>query len=293
MKKLLATLTLTMIALTIIGYSYANSNGGINANPNKNLDIAFISVTTSDNEAETDIATLIAQITPEGKTINAYITNAYPNYEAYITYTTQNRDKKPARFDSLTITNPNPDALEITTTDHTYTWLQPSQTIQGTTTIRILQTAKENQQYTFQIIMGLSSKEEKPRTVGFWTQQFSAAITQTESKQQIPPATLEQYLNQITSQSKIFKFTGTQKQKFQQALNILEPKHSSMEAKLKAQLLALWLNYVAAWTEGYTLEGMTAQQIIQDSENALLNHQTSQYEYWKNLCAKFNNLGET
>jgi hypothetical protein len=89
----------------------------------------------------------------------------------------------------------------------------------------------------------------------------------------------------------IFKFTGTQKEKFQQALNILSPPtSSSMEAKLKAQLLALWLNYMAGWTGGYKYGGKTAQQIIQGSENALTNHQTSQYEYWKNMCDGFNNI---
>jgi hypothetical protein len=68
------------------------------------------------------------------------------------------------------------------------------------------------------------------------------------------------------------------------------PKGSKMEDKLKAQLLALWLNYVAGWTEGYTLNGMTAWQIIQGSETALQNNQTSQYQYWKNLCEEFNNI---
>ena len=64
-----------------------------------------------------------------------------------------------------------------------------------------------------------------------------------------------------------------------------------MEAKLKAQLLALWLNYVSDYSNGYTYQGKTAQQIIQGSENTLLNHQTSKYEYWKNMCDGFNKLG--
>jgi hypothetical protein len=49
---------------------------------------------------------------------------------------------------------------------------------------------------------------------------------------------------------------------------------------------------MAGWTGGYKYGGKTAQQIIQGSENALTNHQTSKYEYWKNLCDGFNNLGE-
>jgi hypothetical protein len=291
MKKPTAMLTLTIIALLTVGYSYACKNGGINIKPNK-FDAAFTNVIANDNEAEIDVAITSAQITPDGNTINVYVLNAYPGYEAYITYTIQNMGKMPANFNSLTITNPNPEALEITTTDHTGTWLQPDQTTQGTTTIRILEEAKQNWQYQFQISMGMSFQENYPKSLGFWKQQFSTNLDK-RGKPQIHAQTLEQYLNQITSQSQIFEFTGIQQQKLQQALNILEmPRHPKMEDKLKAQLLALWLNHVAGWTEGYTLNGMTAQQIIEGSEDALLKHQTNKYEYWKNLCDKFNNIGE-
>jgi hypothetical protein len=288
----MAMLILTMIALLTMGYSYASQYGGINVMEG-NFDIAFTDVIANDNEAEMDVATTLAQIAQDGNVINVYILNVYPGYEAYIIYTIQNKGQIPARFDSLTIKNPNPEALKITTTDHTYTWLQPGQTVQGTTTIQILEEADENQQYTFQIIMGLSSKEEKPRTVGFWKQQFSAALTQTESQLQMSPETLENWLDQISAKSNVMKFTGSKEEKFQQALNILQMQNRpGMEDKLKAQLLALWLNYIARWTEGYTLNGMTAWQIIQGSENALQNKQTTQYQYWKDLCESFNKLGE-
>jgi hypothetical protein len=292
MKKLVVMLTLTIIALLTVGYGYACKNGGINIKPNK-FDVAFTNVIASDNEAEMDVAITSAQITPDGNTINVYILNAYPGYEAYITYTIQNKGKMPAHFISLTITNPNPEALEITTTDHTGTWLPPDQTTQGTTTIRILQEAKQNWQYQFQISIGISFQEKRPRSIGFWKQQFSTNLDKS-GKPQIDAQTLEQYLNQITSQSQIFKFTGTQQQKLQKALDMLEmPRNPTMEDKLKAQLLALWLNYAAGWTEDYTLQGMNAWQTIQSSENALQNHQTRQYEYWKNLCEDFNNLDKT
>jgi hypothetical protein len=191
---------------------------------------------------------------------------------------------------SVTIINPNPEALEITTTDHTCTWLQPWQTVKGTTTAHILQTAQQNSQYTFQIQIAATCQKPCPHTRGYWKHQFSAYLCKN-GKTQTPPTTLKNYLNKITTQSKIFTFTGTQTQKFQQALNTLKlPIYSSMETKLKAQLLALWLNHVAGCTEGYKIKGLTASQIIQGSENALLKHQTNKYEYWKNLCNKFNNL---
>jgi hypothetical protein len=62
-----------------------------------------------------------------------------------------------------------------------------------------------------------------------------------------------------------------------------------MEAKLKAELLALWLNCVAGWTSVFNIDGKTAQQIIAGSENVLVNHKTTQYEQWKDLCEDFNN----
>lgn len=288
--KLFAAIILTMIALGTIGYSYSCLNGGWHINCHCNCDIKFTYVTTSDNEIEKDVADVYAEKTCDGNTINAYITNAYPCYRAYINYTIKNTGCKPVHFDTLTIINPNPEALEITTTNHTCTWLSQCETVKGTTTVHVLQPAIQDWQYTFQIKIGFSCQEGYPHTIGFWKNQFDKALCKNGNPQ-VSAATLEQYLDQISSQSPIYEFTGTRKQKFQQALNILDPpNHSNMEAKLKAQLLALWLNYMAGWTGGYKYKGKTAQQIIQGSENALLNH-TGNYEYWKNTCDGFNNLG--
>jgi hypothetical protein len=288
--KIAILIILVAIALISIGYSYAC---GISINC-CNCDVKFISVKTSDNEFEKFVADVSAKINCAGDTITVCITNGYPCYRAYINYTIKNTGCKPVHFDSLTIINTYPQVLEITTTNYTCTWLSPCDTVKGTTSVHILQPAKQNWQYSFQIKIGFTCQEGYPRTIGFWKNQFSEALCKN-GKPQVPAATLLTYLNQISSQTTLscFKFTGTQTQKFQQALNILSPSISSnMEAKLKAQLLALWLNYMTGWTGGYKYGGKTAQQIIQGSENALLNHQTSQYESWKNLCDGFNNLGE-
>jgi len=283
-----------MVALDIIGYSYSCNNGGWHVNCYCNCDIKFTKVFTSDNEIEKDVAHITAEITCDGNTINAYITNAYPCYRGYINYTIKNTGCKPVHFDTLTIINNYPEALEITTTNHTCTWLSSCETVKGTTTVHILQPAEQNSEYTFKIKIGFSCQEGNPHTIGFWKNQFATALCKN-GEPQVPAATLEQYLNQISSQSAICDFTGThtQKEKFQQALNILIPSnHASMEAKLKAQLLALWLNYMAGWTGGYKYKGYIAKQIIQGSETALLNHQPNNiYEYWKNMCDGFNNLG--
>ncbi len=290
--KIFALLIIAIIAISIIGYSYACNNGGIHIDCcQPYCDLKFISVTTSDNEIEKDVANVSAEITCDRYTINAYITNSYPCYEAYICYTIKNKGTCPIHFDSVTIINPNPEALDITTTNHTCTWLSPCETVQGTTTVHILQPAQQNSEYTFQIKIGLSCQEGNPCTIGFWKNQFSSQ-TCKNGKPQVPAKDLENYLDQISTQSPIYEFTGSRTQKFKQALNILDPpNHSNMEAKLKAQLLALWLNYMAGWTEGYKVNGKTAWDIIQGSEYALTHNKTSKYEDWKNLCDDFNNLG--
>ena len=290
--KIFAIIILAIIALSIIGYSYACYNGGVHIDCYQPYcDLKFISVTTSDNEIEKDVANVSAEITCDRYTINAYITNSYPCYEAYICYTIKNKGTCPIHFDSVTIINPNPEALDITTTNHTCTWLSLCETVQGTTTVHILQPAKQNGQYTFQIKIGISCQEGNPHTIGFWKNQFSPYICKN-GKPQVPAEDLENYLDQISTQSPIYEFTGNRTQKFKQSLNILDPpNHSNMEAKLKAQLLALWLNYVAGWTGGYKVNGKTAWDIIQGSEYALTHNKTSKYEDWKNLCDDFNNLG--
>ena len=289
--KIFALIILVIIALSIIGYSYACNNGGIHVDCYCNCDVKFTQVITNDNEFEKDVADVTAEITC-GNTINAYITNAYPCYEAYINYTIKNTGCKPVHFDSVTIINNYPDVLDITTTNHTCTWLSPYEKVKGTTTVHILQPAEQDSEYEFQIKIGVSCQEGNPRTIGFWKNQFDKALCKN-GKPQVPATTLEQYLDQISPQSPIYEFNGNRTQKFKQALNILSRyTSSSMEAKLKAHLLALWLNYVAGWTGGYKYKGMTAWEIIQGSENALLNHQTDKvYEYWKNMCDGFNNLG--
>ncbi|MCS7124606.1 MAG: hypothetical protein NZ932_04225 [Candidatus Bathyarchaeota archaeon] len=290
--KILASLILAITALSLIGYSYACWNGGFRIDCYSKCDLIFTKTVAWDNEIEKDVATVTARITYDKDTIKIVIKNAYPSYTAHINYTIKNVGNRPAQFTSVTILNPNPEALQITTTDHTGTVLGPCQTIKGTTKVHILQPARQKWQYEFEIRISAKCKPYAyPRTIGFWKNQFAPYLGKP-GKPQIGAETLEGYLNQISSQSQVFEFTGNRRQKFTQAYDILEmPKRPTMLDKLKAQLLALWLNQVAGYAEGYTYKGMTAQQIIQGSENAILNGWTKQYEYWKNMCEGFNNLG--
>jgi hypothetical protein len=152
-------------------------------------------------------------------------------------------------------------------------------------------TAQQERQYNFQIRITAQPKEPThPRTATWWQNQFQGCLNRN-GQPNIDAATLEQYLDQIDSQSPNFRFTGARSQKFQQAINILNsPTRANSEIKLKAQLLVLWLNQAAEWTTGYQVDGKTAQQIIQGSENVLTNHQASRYDYWRSLCERYNNL---
>ena len=286
---------LTLITLMSIGTAFALTNNSYACLPTcitPQCEVIFTYASTWDNEIEKDVGHTCTWITNCQHTIQVSICNAYPCYEVYINYTVKNIGTCTIHFDSVTIINPNPEALAITTTNHTCTWLSPWETVKGTTTVHTLQPAQQNGQYTFQIKIGTSCQTKHPCSMGFWKNQFSTALCKN-GKPQVPAATLEQYLDQINATSQVFEFTGTRKQKFQQALTILSRyTSSSMEAKLKAHLLALRLNYVAGWTDGYKLNGKIAWDIIQGSEYALLHNLTSDYGKWKNLCDQFNNLGD-
>jgi hypothetical protein len=290
--KIFALIVLAIIALTTIGYSYACYNGGFQIDCYCDCDVDFIKVKTWDNEIEKDVGNVSAKITNCGNAIDVCITNAYPCYEAYVNFTIKNKGNRPVHIDEVKIEDYNKTALEIEMTNIiACTWINPCEKINGQLIVHTLQEAEECHTYTFKIVIKFSCQKEHPRTIGFWKNQFEKALCR-DGKPQVPAATLEEYLDQISSQSEVFDFTGTRKEKFQQALNILSPStRSSMEAKLKAQLLALWLNYVAGWTEGWTVDGMTAQEIIEGSEYALTHNQTWKYQYWKDLCDDFNNLG--
>jgi hypothetical protein len=287
--KLLVILTITMVSLLTISYSYACvTNGALPVNY-ASFGIEFTAVTVKDNQYILHVAHVQAQITPDHETIDTAITNGYSGYEAYITYTIKNVGSFPVTFDKVSIENYNPEALNVTNTKLADVVLQPSQTTQGTTTVQVLQGAKQHQQYTFQVQITATGEKTHPRSIDFWEDQFEACL-QKNGAPEIGPATLQAYLNQITSQSQIFQFSGTQTQEFQQALSTLNPKKLSEENNLKAQLLTLWLNLAAGWTDGYKVNGMTAQQIIQGAENALLKSQTTKYEYWEDQCEAFSDI---
>ena len=298
MKTRTATaILLTLITLMGIGTAFAlmNNSYACYLKPTRvdtYCKVRFVHVKYWNNEIEKDVGYICAWITDCEHTIKISICNAYPCYTAYINFTIENKGKLDAHIDKVSVENPNPEALELVLNPNLECiWIEPCQTIEGQLAVHTLQTAQECHTYTFEIEIKYSCGERPhPCTIGFWKNHFSAALN-CKGTAQVDPDTLERYLDEITSSSNVFKFDGNRKEKFRAAYEILRVEFpSSMEAKLKAHLLALWLNYVAGWTEGYKLKGMTAYEIIQGSENALTTDQTTRYQYWKNLCDYFNNL---
>jgi hypothetical protein len=288
MKKFLAISVLAIVVVSVISYSYAKLGDGKETSSGG---IIFTGVSVSDNESRRDIATVSAKITPDGEAIEVCIAKAYPDYKASITFTIKNVGEMPVHVE-VCIYQYDRTALQIGVSNM-IAWVDPYKTLNGSETIQILDGASQNWRYTFRTeIVASYQPQVFPCSLGFWKHEFSLALggnKNDKNEQNFGPATLENYLDQITKQSRVFKFTGTQKQKLTQALTILQtPNPSRMEDKLRAQLLALWLNYVAGWTTGRTLEGMTAKQVIDGSENALINSQIQKYEYWEGLCECFN-----
>jgi len=292
-NRKLTTLAITLLTLIAtfgtLGYAYACRTPRRNW---CNYEVVFTEVTWSDNEIEKDVADVWATITNCASKIEIYITNAYPCYTAYVNFTIKNKGCKSVHIDEVSVENLNPTELEVMTTNLECIWIDPCGKVKGQVAAHLLQPAKENWSYQFEISIHLSvCPRVHPRTIGFWKHQFKVALGWGGTAQ-VDPDTLEDYLDEITDESNVFSFTGTREQKFQEALDILRISfHSSMEAKLRAQLLALWLNYVAGWTNGYRIEGLTAWEIIEGSEEALINGHTGEYEDWKNLCDRFNNIG--
>jgi hypothetical protein len=286
--KILTLIAVLIISLLTTSYAYACIS-----NPPAtlgNMNIEFTQATTIDNENTQNVATVSAQISYDRHVITVQIRNAYPDYQAQLKYVIKNTGNVAVQFSAPTTVNPHPEAIQLTAVNTQNLVLQPYQTLQGTLTIQILQDAQQNTQYTFEIKNTATIQQpSNPQTAAYWKQQLQTLIN-NPSQATIDPAILKGYLTAISQQSSIFKFTGTQTQMFQQALNILNPTKHTTEADLKTQLLALWLNQQAAYTSGYKIDGKTSQQIIQISENALQTHQTSRYSTYENQCERFNSL---
>ncbi|WP_131160350.1 hypothetical protein [Aeropyrum pernix] len=131
-----------------------------------------------------------------------------------------------------------------------------------------------------------------PRSKGFWQHQFSAALG-LQGNGFFTLQELDDMLLEISGSSSVFKFNqSSPRDRAEEALDILKPPYDGMRDKLEAQLLALWLNHVSGYAEGYTitLDGTEydAPTLIEEAEDALENGEQDSYEYWKDAAETFN-----
>lgn len=294
--KLCVVAMVAVIASAGFGSSYAYLYGGpFIRNVYRTPNVKIIDFTISDNEFEEgvvdpkDVGDVTAYICC-GKTIKSFITNAYPSYKVYISFTIQNKDSKRVHIDEVSIEEYDNTAFEIAISTIACTWICPGETLDGLLTVHILQEAEQNSQYSFNVKIRTSHNPlMRPRPAWFWKQQFQIALGIMRGSLIVTTEELEQYLDQVSIESEVFHFSGSQKEKFEQALDILKRACSpAVKSRLEGKLFALWLNYVAGWMECLTIEGMIAYEVILGSEHALLNNMKSEYRYWRDLCHKFN-----
>ena len=133
-----------------------------------------------------------------------------------------------------------------------------------------------------------------PRSKGYWAHCIKQALEKGEKLEE-----LESYLLNISSSSKVFKFSGSTIDILVEAYNILmsSAKSRDMSLKLKSQLLALWLNYVSGYASGHSIPAsdgseLTAIDIIEIAENVLVNNNIDKMEETKNLCEAYNTWWE-
>jgi hypothetical protein len=132
-----------------------------------------------------------------------------------------------------------------------------------------------------------------PRSKGYWLHQVKV-YAEGYGRAHLSLDELLQYLHSVGEQSRVFSFNTTIYDVLQEAYITLKlVDASNHELKLKAQLLALWLNKVANYTSGYSLElpngtVLTADEIINIVETALLNEEVDKYESLALLCEEYN-----
>ena len=149
-----------------------------------------------------------------------------------------------------------------------------------------------------------------PRSKGYWCHSLSSSLCGCHDNHGNNSAfptysQLTSYLRDIGNRSDVFTFNGTDFENVKTAMHILQCcnsgcnswNHNSMENKLRAQLLAVWLNVVSGYGDGYKLDlgnttVLTGEEIINMSETALLNHNTPSYESLKNICEEYNTRWE-
>ena len=281
-KRIFSGFIICIIIFASLGLSYGCTNGFKIHGPIKySLEINNLVIT--DNEA-VDYCSTNHIISPDKTKADISFENAYPGYVAFVTYTLKNTGNLPITVYNLLVVNPFPEAISVDTQYFIPFMLDPHQCFTRTEQVEILDDAEQNQFYSFQIMLNADSDGFCPRSVGFWKQQFS-----DKNNAKFNDAVLESWLDAISLYSEVFQFTGDQEERFSQVYDILDPSKpwNSLE-QLEAQLLTLWLNYVSGSCHGLQVNKMQAQDILAQTESAILLNNVHSFNYYKRLCEQFN-----
>lgn len=157
-----------VIAVAGMGVSYGviTNNFETNGIPGCYFDVAFVdSVYAYDNEVEKDIGTVYAELT-DGYNNGYYdgiyveIDHSYPTYEVYIDFTVQNTGDHPIDVNGITVTNYDNSAMSTSLSGDLAdtSSIAPLEKVDGTVNITVLNEAKMNWIYEFEIGLGFSGE---------------------------------------------------------------------------------------------------------------------------------------
>ena len=145
-KKIALIVIIVVLALCSMSLSYANDNL-----------IAFVGCDSWDNETYKFIGDVNAYIDLDGQ-LNISITDAYPQYEAYVNFTIKNighPEDPTVLLNEIEVINGNESALSIVVTDldgnpiPVDAPIDPGETLDGLVTISVLNEIEESHTYSF------------------------------------------------------------------------------------------------------------------------------------------------
>ncbi|MEB3788020.1 MAG: hypothetical protein GSR78_04600 [Desulfurococcales archaeon] len=145
-----------------------------------------------------------------------------------------------------------------------------------------------------------------PRSSSYWAGQIqwcmggsytAATAAITSSVDALDRSFMLQLLSNVSNDSIIFEFNGTEDEMLAQALAVLNARDGGVEDKLVGELLALWLNEESGYSTGYTLQlsdgtSLTARDLILLIEEALAEGNTDSYNRLAQVAEDYNTRWE-
>ena len=159
-KKLVLIVLVAFVVVSSMGMSYASDK-----------DVSFISCGTDDNEVAENVGGVSANIDGAGDLIVSLL-NAYPGYEAYVTFTIEYTDASggsdPVYLKAIVVDNGNQSKIDVVVTDPAGnpipidTILYPDDTLDGLLTVTMLDGAEQAESYSFGVDIDFSDEPPLP-----------------------------------------------------------------------------------------------------------------------------------